>query len=193
MSEPSILRIPVGEVGGFGLALVDRAAVGYDDAWQAPLGGVLPTVGLDDYNAGSTTWQCQLTTAAITATPNVNTSDRAGTFCIAPGQTTTVGEDTFAMEIGGFQDHKEAQGLAAFMYENRTKEAFFYFSADGPDGAPRAIGRLRLTSMPMGGDAWTDLVFTGLSLPIMRAPDIEFGSGTTTRIVLGGGAAVVVP
>jgi hypothetical protein len=191
VSEPSILRIPVGEVGGFGLALVDRAAVGYDDDWQAPAGGVLPTIALDDYNAGSTTWQCQLTAAQITASPNVNTVDRPGTFCQAPGQTTTVGEDTFAMEIGGFQDHKEAQGLAAFMYENRTKEAFFYFSADGPDGAPRAIGRLRLTSMPMGGDAWTDLTFTGLSLPIMRAPDIEFGSGLTTRIVLGAGTAAV--
>ena len=191
MSEPSILRIPVGEVGGFGLALVDRAAVGYLDSWQAPDGGVLPTVLLADYDAGSTTWQCQLTAAQITSTQNVNTVDRAGTFCLPPGQSTTVGEDTFAMEIGGFQDHKEAQGLAAFMYENRTKEAFFYFSADGPDSAPRAIGRLRLTSMPMGGDAWTDLTFTGLSLPIMRAPDIEFGTGATTRIVLGAGAPVV--
>jgi hypothetical protein len=191
MPEPSILRIPVGDIGGFGLALVDRAAVGYDDAWQAPAGGVLPDVELADYNAGSTTWQCQLTAAQITATQNVTTSERAGTFCIAPGQTTVVGEDTFAMEIGGFQDHKEAQGLAAFMYEHRTKEAFFYFSADGPDGAPRAIGRLRLTAMPMGGDAWTDLTFTALSLPIMRAPDIEFGSGATTRIVLGAGAPVV--
>ena len=191
MSEPSILRIPVGEVGGFGLALVDRAAVGYLDSWQAPDGGVLPTVALADYDTGSTTWQCQLTAAQITATPNVTTTDRAGTFCMPPGNSTTVGEDTFALEIGGFQDHKEAQGLAAFMYENRTKEAFFYFSADGPDGAPRAIGRLRITSMPMGGDAWTDLTFTDLSLPIMRAPDIEFGTGATTRIVLGAGAPVV--
>ncbi len=190
MSDPSILRIPVGEVGGFGLALVDRAAVGYDDDWQAPAGAVLPDVALADYAAGSTTWQCQLSAAQLTATPNVNTSDRVGTFCAPPGSTTTVGEDTFALEIGGFQDHNVATGLAAFMYANRTKEAFFYFSCDGPDGAPRAIGRLRLTSMPFGGDAWTDLTFTGLSLPIMRAPDIEFGTGATTVIVLGAGAPV---
>src|SRR5437868_3990680 len=102
MSEPAILRIPVGEVGGFGLALVDRAAVGYLDSWQAPAGGVLPTVALADYDAGSTTWQCQLSAAQITSTPNVNTTDRVGTFCMAPGSTTTVGEDTFALEIGGF-------------------------------------------------------------------------------------------
>lgn len=191
MSDPSILRIPVGEVGGFGLALVDRDAIGYDDSWQAPDGAVFPTVALADYNAGSSTWQCQLTAAQITSTQNVTSTDRAGTFCSAPATTTTVGEDTFAMEIGGFQDHKVSTGLAAFMYANRTKEAYFYFSADGPDGAPRAIGRLRLTSMPMGGDAYTDLVFTGLSLPIMRAPDIEFGSGATTVIVPG--QAVVVP
>jgi len=191
MSEPSILRIPVGEVGGFGLALVDRAALGYDDAWQAPMGAVLPTVAQDDYNAGSTTWTCQLSACSLTASPNVTTTDRVGTMCLPPGNTTTVGEDTFALEIGGFQDHKEAQGLAAFLYANRTKEAFFYFSADGPDGAPRAIGRCRLTTMIFGGDAWTDLTFTGLSLPIMRAPDIEFGSGATTTIVLGAGAPVV--
>lgn len=190
MSEPSILRIPVGETGAFGLALVDRAAVGYDDDWQAPAGAVLPTVGLDDYDAGSTTWQCQLTSAQLTATPNVNTTDRKGTFCAAPGSTTTVGEDTFALDIGGFQDHNVSTGLAAFMYANRTKECFFYFSCDGPDGAPRAIGRLRLTAMPMGGDAWTDLEFTGLSLPIMRAPDIEFGTGATTVIVPGAGVTV---
>lgn len=190
MSDPSILRIPVGEVGGFGLALVDRAAVGYDDDWQAPDGGVLPTITLADYDAGSATWQCQLSAAQITATPNVNTTDRVGTFCAPPGSTTTVGEDTFALEIGGFQDHNVSVGLAAFMYANRTKECFFYLSCDGPDGAPRAIGRLRLTSMPMGGDAWTDLTFTGLSLPIMRAPDIEFGSGATTVIVPGAGVPV---
>ena len=190
MSEPSILRIPVGEVGGFGLALVDRDAVGYLDSWQAPTGAVLPTVVLADYDAGSTTWQCQLSAAQITSTPNVNTTDRVGTFCSPPGSTTTVGEDTFSLDIGGFQDHQVAQGLAAFLYANRTKEAFFYFSCDGPDGPPRAIGRCRLTSMPMGGDAWTDLTFTGLSLPVMRAPDIEFGTGATTQIVLGSPVAV---
>jgi hypothetical protein len=188
MSDPSILRIPVGDTGGFGLALVDRDAVGYDDSWQAPMGAELPTVALADYNTGSTTWQCQLSAAQLTATPNVNTTDRVGTFCAPPGNTTTVGEDTFAMEIGGFQDHHVAAGLAAFMYANRTKECFFYFSCDGPDGAPRAIGRL--TAMPFGGDAWTDLTFTGLSLPIMKAPDIEFGSGATTTIVKGDGTTV---
>jgi len=191
VSDPSILRIPVGETGGFGLALVDREALGYLDTWQGPGGVELPAITLADYDAGSATWQCQLSAAALTATPNVNTTDRVGTFCAPPGNTTTVGEDTFAMEIGGFQDHNVAAGLAAFMYANRTKEAYFYFSCDGPDGAPRAIGRLRLTAMPFGGDAWTDLTFTGLSLPIMKAPDIEFGTGSTTTVVKGDGTPVV--
>jgi len=190
VSDPSILRIPVGETGGFALALVDRAALGYLDSWQAPDGAVLPTVTQADYEAGSTTWQCQLTAAQLTASPNVTTVDRAGTFCAAPATTTTVGEDTFALEIGGFQDHQVAAGLAAFLYANRTKEAYFYFSADGPDGAPRAIGRCRLTTMVFGGDAWTDLTFTALSLPVVRAPDIEFGSGATTTIVVGSPAVV---
>lgn len=189
MSDPQLLRIPVGETGGFGLALVDRAAVGYADTWQAPGGKVLPTVIQADYDTDSTTWQCQLTAAALTAAANVTTSDRAGTFCKAPGQTTVVGEDTFNLEISAFQDAQDMDGLQAFLYEHRTKEAFFYFSCDGPDGAPRAIGRVRLTSSTIGGESWTDLS-TDIVLPLVRAADIEFGSGANTRIVVGsaGGA-----
>jgi len=186
MTAPALFRIPIGEVGGFGLALVDRQAVGYADTWQAPLGAELPTVVQADYNAGSTTWQCQLTSCALTSTPNVTTDTRAGTFCVKPGETVTVAEETFALALGAFQDPHVAAGLQAFLYENRGKEAYWYFSAEGPDGAPRAIGRCRLVSGPLGGETWTDLTFT-LELPVIAPPDIEFGSGAATSIVKGDG------
>jgi hypothetical protein len=191
MTDPAIFRIPIGEVGGFGLAVVDYAAVGYEATWQAPGGKVLPTVMQADYNAGSTTWQCQLSSAALLSSPNVTTNERAGTFCSPPGQSTVVGEDTFSLDIGAFQDPHVAAGFSAFIYANRTKEVFWYLSAAGPDGAPRAIGRCRLVSGPFGGDTWTDLTMT-ISLPVTQAPDIEFGSGATTVIVLGAGTAPVV-
>lgn len=190
MSDPTIFRIPVGNVGAFGLALVDRAASGYSDAWQAPDGATLPDVAQSDYAADSTTWQCQLTSAALTAASNVQTTDRPATLCSPPGQTVVVGEDAFTLDIEQFQDANVAAGLQAFLYANRTREAFFYFSADGPDGAPRAIGRVRLTSSTIGGAAYTDLTAT-LSLPLVRPPDIEFGSGTTTTIVTGAGSAAI--
>lgn len=190
MSDPTIFRIPLGNVGAFGLALVDRAASGYNDAWQGPNGAVLPSVSQADYEAGSTTWQCQLTSAALTAASNVQTTDRAATLCSPPGTTIVVGEDAFTLDIEQFQDVNVAAGLQAFLFANRTREAFFYFSADGPDGAPRAIGRVRLTSSTIGGAAYTDLTAT-LSLPLVRAPDIEFGQGGDTVIVTGAGSAPI--
>jgi hypothetical protein len=119
----------------------------------------------------------------------VTTDQRAGTFCIKPGETVTVAEETFSLDLGAFQDAHVAAGLQSFLYANRGSEAFWYFSAEGPDGAPRAIGRCRLVSAPIGGETWTDLTFT-LSLPVTTPPDIEFGSGASTSIVLGAGDAV---
>jgi len=191
MTAPALFRIPIGEVGGFGLALVDRAAVGFLETWQAPGGLELPAVSQADYNAGSTTWQCQLTSCALTSTPNVTTDERVGTFCAKPGETVTVGEETFALSLGAFQDPHVAAGFQAFLYANRGLEAFWYFSAEGPDGAPRAIGKCRLVSGPLGGETWTDLTFT-LELPVTVPPDIEFGSGATTTIVKGDGTPPVV-
>jgi hypothetical protein len=188
MTAPALFRIPIGEVGGFGLALVDRAAVGYLDAWQAPGGQFFPTLTQADYDAGSTTWVCQLSSCALTSSPNVTTDQRVGTFCVKPGETVTVGEETFTVDLGAFQDAHVAAGLQAFLYANRGLEAYWMFSAEGPDGAPRAAGRCRLVSAPIGGDTWTDLTFT-LSLPVTVPPDIEFGSGATTEIVWGSGTA----
>jgi hypothetical protein len=190
MTAPALFRIPIGEVGGFGLALVDRAAVGFLETWQAPAGAELPAVTQAAYDAGSTTWQCQLTSCALTSAPNVTTDQRVGTFCAKPGETVTVGEETFTLELGAFQDPHVAAGFQAYLYENRGKEAYWYFSAEGPDGAPRAIGKCRLVSGPLGGETWTDLTFT-LSLPVTVPPDIEFGSGSTTTIVKGDGTPPV--
>jgi hypothetical protein len=191
VSEPILFRIPVGESAALGLALVDRSASGYLDAWQAPDGNTLPGVSLADYDAFSATWQCQVTSAALTASPNITTSDRSGTMCAPPGQSTVVGEDTFALELGYFQDPQVADGFSAFLYENRTKEAYFYFGADG-DNPPRAIGRCRIVSGNIGGDTHTDLTATA-PLPILRAPDIEFGTQGVSRIVLGAGTGGSTP
>lgn len=188
MTDPAVFRIPVGEVGGFGIALVDRAAVGYLDAWQAPNGAFFPDVAQADYDAGSTSWQCQLSSAALLSAPNVTNTERAGTMCSPPGQSVTVGEDTFTFELQAFQDPHVAAGWSAYTYANRGKEAYVYFSADGPDGAPRAVFRVRIVSGQFGGDTWTDLT-SPYVLPIIKAPDIEFGSGVDTSIVWGSGAA----
>jgi hypothetical protein len=146
---------------------------------------------LADYAAGSSSWQCQVTASALVATPNVTTNERAPTLCAPGAQTTRVDEDSFSIELGYFQDPNAANGLSAFLYENRTREAFVYFGADG-DNPPRAIGRCRLTSGNIGGDARVDLTATA-TFPLTRAPDVEFGDANESRIVLGAGSGGSTP
>lgn len=189
MSDPILFRIPVGESGTFALALVDRDAVGYSDSWQAPDGLRLPTVELSDYESDSGSWVCQVTNAALTATPNTTSTPRRGTFCAPPANTVTVGEDDFAIDLGYFQDPNAKDGLSRFLFQHRTKEAYVYFGGDGDD-PPRAIGRVRLTSGNFGGNAYEDLTATS-SMPLMRAPDIEFGTSGDSEVVRGDGLASV--
>lgn len=183
---PEIFRIPTDAAGTLAFVLVDREAVGYSDTWQAPAGARFPDIALTDYDTDSASWSDQIFSAGLTASPNVNTTERKGTFRSAPAQSITVGEDTFQIEGGYFQDPHIAQGLSAFLYENRTKLAYVYLTADG-DNPPRLAGRVRLASGNIGGDAFTDLEGT-LTLPLERAPDVEFGTTSGgTRIVRGDG------
>lgn len=191
MSDPVLFRIPVGETGTFALSLVDREDSGYLDSWQAPNGLRLPDAELSDYEADSGAWVCQVTNAALVATPNVTESTRAGTFCSPPSPSTVVGEDSFAIDLGYFQDPNAKDGLSRFLFQHRTKEAYVYFGGDG-DNPPRMIGRVRLTSGNFGGNAYEDLTATS-NLPLMRAPDIEFGTSGDSEVVRGdGGPAVAV-
>ena len=192
MSDPIIFRIPANTTGAFGLALVDKAAVGYSEAWQAPMGKVLPTVALADYEADSDSWVCQITNSALVTTPNIESTTRKATFCALAAETQVPQESTFEIEIGYFQDINRndvvasAGGLSLWLFENRNKECYVYFGADGDD-APRMIGRCLVSPGNIGGDAQTDLEATA-TFPLMRAPDIEGGSGAVTRIVTGAGS-----
>lgn len=186
MSDPVVFMIEEGE---FGLAIVDTAAVGYLDTWQAPTGKTVDLVTLADYDTAAAGWTCQMTSGALTPSPNTTTSDVPPTFCKVGSSTPTPGETTFTLDIAFLQDPNVAVGLSAFLYANDTEEAYVYFGMD--DGEPpRMIGRVRLAAGVIGGDARTTLVAT-VSLPLVRRPDIEFGDATTSIIVTGSGAGGV--
>lgn len=191
MADPILFEIPVDEVGAFGLALVNKGAPGYLDSWQAPGGKTLTNVTLADFHADSGSWVCQVTSSALVSSPNVATTERAATFCAPAAQVSTVSEDSFSIELGYFQDPNSADGLSAFLFENRTKEAYVYFGADG-DNPPRAIGRVRLVSGNIGGAAKVKLDATA-TFPLERAPDIQFGTSGDSRIVTGAGTAAFNP
>lgn len=182
MSDPVIFSIEQGELG---LALVDTAAVGYLDSWQAPGGKAVDAVVLADYDTGSTGWTCQATAGALTASPNTTTQDIPATFCSPARSVPQPGETSYSVDISFLQDPNVAIGLSAYLYENDTMEAFVYFGLD--DGnPPRLIGRVRLAAGTIGGEARATLT-ADVSLPLVRRPDIEFGDGTTSRVVLGSG------
>ena len=187
MSDPVVFMIETGE---FGLAIVDTAAVGYVDTWQAPTGKTVDVVTLADYDTGSTGWTCQMTSGALTPTPNTSTQDVPGTFCKVSTSTPTPGETTFTLDVAFLQDPNVSTGLSAFLYANDTAEAYVYFGMD--DGEPpRMIGRVRLAAGVIGGDARTTLIAT-VSLPLVRRPDIEFGDATPASSGTGSGAGGAV-
>ena len=180
MSDPVVFMIEEGE---FGLAVVDTAAVGYLDAWQAPGGKTVDMVTLADYDAAAAGWTCQMTSGALTPTPNTTTSDIPATFCKPAKSIPTPGETTFTLDLTFLQDPNVSTGLNAFLYAHDTEEAYAYFGMSDGD-PPHMIGRVRLSAGLIGGDARTTLVAT-IALPLTRRPDIEFGDATTSVIVVG--------
>ena len=71
------------ENGKLAFSVVDTADVGYADTWQAPNGTTLLTAAIADYDADAATWSCQVTSAALTASPNQNDVTVPATFCQA--------------------------------------------------------------------------------------------------------------
>lgn len=169
--------------GSLGLMIVDRDEVGYSDDWQAPGGAVLPGVSLDEYEAHSTAWSCQIIDGALTSSPDTTTRETPATWCEPATTTPTPGASSYEFSGSFLQDATSSTGLTAFLYKHDTKEAYIYASFEG-DAAPRFIGRCVIQSGSIGGAARETLT-SDLTLPMVRKPDAEFGSGGSTIIVLG--------
>lgn len=182
MANATIFMIEVGE---FGLAVVDKAAVGYADDWQAPTGAAVDAVALDDYYAGAAVWTCQVSSGSLNATPDTTTTDTPATFCQPATSVPTPAETSFELAITFLQDPDVVQGLNRFLFEHDTEECYFYLGLNGGD-PPRAIGRVRAQSGTIGGDARTSLT-ADLTLPCARKPDVEFGTAAASVIVQGDG------
>lgn len=182
VSDPAIFQITDGE---FALAVVDKAAAGYSDAWQAPGGKTAATATVADFGAEAAAFVCQITSGKLTPSKNTNRTDRAATFCSPASSTPTPGETTYALDVSYFLDEHVRAGLAAFLYENDTLDGYFLLGLnDG--GAPRAVGRVVLTAGDFGGDPQANRTGS-VSLDVKRKPDVLFGAGTVTRLITGTG------
>ncbi len=187
MSDPSVFQI---EDGLLAFALVDKQAAGYDDTWQAPGGKTLATVTMADYSADAVTsnWSCQVTSGAITPSPNTNDRQVPSTFCVngrtIPQPTAT----SYTLDVEFLQQLAIATGLDAFLFANDTLEAFYLLGLNGEGAttvnAPKSIGRCVLISSAFGGPARDNLTAT-ISLQLVRKDDRAYGSGATVTMVEG--------
>lgn len=166
--------------GEFALALVNTAAVGYLDAWQAPAGKTATTAVIADYT-GAADWRCQVINGRIEASPNITQRTTEATFCGPALKTPIAASSSFTLSVDMFQDVHVSTGLNKFLYENDTLEAYFLLGLNG-GVAPRAIGRARVVAGSFGGKAEEDLK-DALKLECTRKPSIKFGNATTSIIV----------
>lgn len=167
------------EQGKFGLSVVDLLAVGYDSEWQAPDGTTVTDAVIADYVSSSMgDFSCQISSGALSASPNTTTDSTPATFCSPEETTTSVGVTSYTLDVTFLQDPDVVTGMNRWLFEHDTEEAYFYLALAN-DVAPKAIGRLRVIAGTIGGDARTKLTAT-LSLPCSRKPDILFGSGVST-------------
>lgn len=189
MPAATIFRITNGV---FGLKIVDKAAVGYQEDWQSPGGKEVDDVTIADYSgAGGTAFQCQTTSSALTASANTTDDTTPATMCSPEVTTTIVGVTSYTLEGTILQDPNVSTGISAFLFENDTKEAYFYLGLGGDAVAPAAIGRCTLAAAAIGGDARVTLT-ADYSLPVSVKPDLWVGDATTNRIIKGDGSTVAV-
>ena len=178
MADPVIFRIIDGQLG---LEVVDRAEVGYLDTWRAPGGKGVEDVTLADYDAASTSFQCQVTQARITATANSTSETIEATMCSPERTVPQQGESSFALELGAFQDITVQNGLSRFAFEHDAEECYVYVGFDGVN-PPKAIGRVIMASLPVGGTMRSKLLDTA-TWPFVFKPQIEFGNATASEAV----------
>jgi hypothetical protein len=176
----TIFRI---ENGVLALELVDTAAVGYDPAWQAPDGAVLPDVDAADYDTAADGFQCQVVTGVLQSSPQSTTENLDGTWCDLPEVVTITGEDTFAVALDVYQDPNTV-GLSAYLYEHRGAKAYAYFGMGPAAGSPPvAVGVVTLASVSIGGGR--QAARAQVTFPFDRAPDVQFGTTAEWRVVFG--------
>lgn len=181
MTDPVIFKI---ENCQLRIALVDTSAVGYQAGWQAPGGATLAQVTVEDYDALTALYSCQVTSAALVASPQVTNETVPATGC-APAKTIpVVGETSYALAVSYLQDLNVAQGISKYLFQHDTKEAYFFIGFAGTTDPPKAIGRVRLVSGNLGG-AMRALLSSDVSLPASMKPDFEFGNADDSEVVPG--------
>jgi hypothetical protein len=168
------------------LVPVDKEAVGYADAWQAPGGKTAVTALAADF-PDSEAFSCQITSGKLTASKQSNTVDVPATFCGPASSRVQPGVTRYTLDAEFLQDITVRDGWQAFLAANDAIEAYFLLSLDGTGNPPRAVGRVNLHDTGFGGAPRANLT-DSVSFDCTRKPDRLFGTpGGGTRLITGAG------
>ena len=170
------------ENGVFALAVVDTAALGYDESWQTPGGLGVDVVTLAAYTDTDAQWSCQIQAMSIDPSANNNDETTDATWCSAAKTTPNPGETSFAINGTAIADAHYDESLQAFLYLNDVREAYFYMGLAGEGAPPAAAGRCRLIASSFGGAGYTTLTATIGALPVSRRYDLWYGETPGTVI-----------
>jgi hypothetical protein len=180
------------ETGKFGLSLVDTAEAGYQASWQAPGGATVDTATIDDYtSAAGGDFSCQVTSGALTASPNTTPNTVPASFCGPEETTTAVGVTSYSVDVSFMQDPDLIAGINRFLFEQDTRECYYYLAL-ADDRPPKMVGRCRAIAGTIGGNARENLTAT-LSLPCSGKPDVAFGDASGHVVIEGDGGVVSTP
>lgn len=188
MTAPVVFQIENGIVI---LAPVDKEAVGYTDAWQAPGGKTAATAVVADYGDG-TNYGCQITSGKLTASKQSSTTEVPATFCSPGSQRSQAQLTSYALDLEFLQDPTVRDGWLAFLAENDAAEAYFLLALDAGTNPPRAVGRVNLHDTGFGGAPRANLT-DSVSFDCTRKPDRLFGTTGNTRLITGLGAVTDTP
>lgn len=173
------------ENGVFALSLVGASD---PKEWQAPGGKGVDTVTIADYTTPGPggDFSCQVTSGALTASPNTSDDTTPATFCSPEVTTTKVGVTSYTVDLSFLQDPIIVAGLNRYLFEHDTLLAYFFLGLDGAN-PPKVAGKVRLVAGTIGGDARVTLT-ADLSLPVEQKPDVMFGDSTASVVITGGAA-----
>ncbi|RPH33795.1 MAG: hypothetical protein EHM90_00090 [Chloroflexi bacterium] len=93
-------------------------------------------------------YECQVTEARVTATPNYNTIPSTG----CAGATQSPGLTSYSLDLAWLQDWSAAGGgLSGWADDHDGQPAWFEFSLDGGDATVKATGEVYVTAGSYGG------------------------------------------
>ena len=188
MTAPIVFQITDGQAA---FTPVDRAAVGYSDAWQAPGGKTAATSLLADYVDGDS-FSCQVTSGRLTASKQSSTTEVPATFCSPASSRVQPATTRYTLDVAFLQDVTVRDGFMAFCAQFDAEEAYFLLALDAGTNPPRAVGRVNIHDVGFGGEPRANLTDT-VSFDCTRKPDRLFGVAGSTRLITGTGTVTNTP